>query len=554
MKKELFLLIAILIIGAFLRFYKLGNIPSGLYVDEAATGYNAYSILKTGKDEYGKHFPIAFRFFGSYSPPLYTYLTAPVISLKGLEITAVRFISALIGTLGILIMYLFLKNLKLIKSGSTPILVAFLFALTPWAIFFSRAGYELNLGFILLSLGSLFLWLAFKNPKFFIIGFPVLSLSTYGAHAERFLVPLFILLFLILFRKELFSRNKSQVLTGLAIALVMQIPNLYLLMTPSFFTKSDLFFKNALIEQSLKISKLFPSFVSLPLAFAREFLSRFLVYFSPRSLFFLEDPDPQRSAPGLSLFYPWVVILYLVGFYVLFRNIKELSAKFITFLLVVFTLPLALTSDPFSSQRGLHLLLPLTLIVGLGADFFIGRWKKVAIVSLVLANLASLIFLWRSYFVLVPHERAKIWGYGFSQLAEEIKGRQNDLFLIDQARIKPAYIELAFFLKYPPEKLQNSVDKDIQQEYYSNVEFSDAYKFANIETRNIEWEKDIYKKQILVGDEYSISDGQAKEHFLSKIFEIKDPTGEIVFVGFATNPEKKCLETGNLSLYCNKPN
>src|SRR3990167_9986113 len=94
-QKEFILLAAILLIGGFLRFYKLGSIPSGLYVDEAVTGYNSYSILETGKDEYGKSLPIAFRFFGSYSPPLYTYLTSAIIHFRGLDIFAVRFVSAL---------------------------------------------------------------------------------------------------------------------------------------------------------------------------------------------------------------------------------------------------------------------------------------------------------------------------------------------------------------------------------------------------------------------------------------------------------------------------
>lgn len=42
-----------IVIGAFFRFHQLGKTPVGFYVDEASMGYNAFSILKTGKDEYG---------------------------------------------------------------------------------------------------------------------------------------------------------------------------------------------------------------------------------------------------------------------------------------------------------------------------------------------------------------------------------------------------------------------------------------------------------------------------------------------------------------------
>ena len=72
-----------------------------------------------------------------------------------------------------------------------------------------------------------------------------------------------------------------------------------------------------------------------------------------------------------------------------------------------------------------------------------------------------------------------------------------------------------------------------------------SYKFNNIETRTINWEEDIYKEQILVGDELTISENQAKEHFLEKLFEIKDPMYKIIFIAFKTNPTLKCNKQRN---------
>jgi len=96
---EIYILIMAIILGALLCFYKLGSIPNGLCVDEALSGYNAFSILLSGKDEYGKVLPVVFRFFGSYSPPLYVYLTAPAVAIFGLNIFSIRFISALFGVI-----------------------------------------------------------------------------------------------------------------------------------------------------------------------------------------------------------------------------------------------------------------------------------------------------------------------------------------------------------------------------------------------------------------------------------------------------------------------
>ena len=49
--KSKVILIGILLLAAGLRLWNLGNIPPHLTPDEASLGYNAYSILKTGKDE-----------------------------------------------------------------------------------------------------------------------------------------------------------------------------------------------------------------------------------------------------------------------------------------------------------------------------------------------------------------------------------------------------------------------------------------------------------------------------------------------------------------------
>ena len=48
------ILISILILAAALRLFGLTRYPAGLNADEAALGYNAYSLLLTGRDEHGQ--------------------------------------------------------------------------------------------------------------------------------------------------------------------------------------------------------------------------------------------------------------------------------------------------------------------------------------------------------------------------------------------------------------------------------------------------------------------------------------------------------------------
>ncbi|KKU78425.1 MAG: Glycosyl transferase family 39, partial [Candidatus Amesbacteria bacterium GW2011_GWA2_47_70] len=92
MKK--FLLIFILILASVLRLYKLSSYPAGLNADEAALGYNAYSLMLTGRDEHGHPWPVNLESFGDFKPAGYAYLLIPFIKVFGLTELAVRLPSA----------------------------------------------------------------------------------------------------------------------------------------------------------------------------------------------------------------------------------------------------------------------------------------------------------------------------------------------------------------------------------------------------------------------------------------------------------------------------
>lgn len=549
--KEIILLVFVILLSIFLRFYKLGSIPNGLYVDEAAIGYNAYSFLQTGKDEFGKSLPIFLRSYEAYAPPLYTYVSTLSVLIFGLSVFATRFISALSGTLLTFIVFLIIKKLNISKNKYLPLVAAFVFGTMPWTIFFSRGAYEANLAFLLISLSIYLLLLAREKRFYLIFAFILLAISTYAYQAERITSYLIIVSYLFTyFRNNILAFIKSKVfMVSILLFLAIQIPQFALAFNPSFGMRaSGLFYGDRVKVQGDKI--FLPKLISYPLSLIREFSSNFVSYFSPRNLFWEGDPDIQRSLPAIGPMYFWMVIPYLAGLYFLIKERKNKDVLFIFSLMTSFVLVPALTKDPFSTLRSLPLSFPLSLVVSLGLLKIHAIFRKFGYLLFIFLVSLSVVFFWRSYFVLLPYERAKIWGYGYEELAKQIKLKPEEEFIIDTSRLKPPYIELAFFLKYPPAKLQLAVDHTIKDNYYINTKFDNHYKFANLETRGIDWEQDIYKEQILVGDEFAISESQAKEHFLTKVFEIKDPVGEIVFVGYKTNPNLKCLMTNFESIYC----
>src|SRR3989344_1238336 len=104
MKTKYFLFL-ILTFASILRLWNLGGNPPHLTPDEAAVGYNAYSILKTGRDEYGEFLPIIFKSFGDYKPGLYVYLTVPSVAILGLNEFAARLPSAFFGIISVFLIY-----------------------------------------------------------------------------------------------------------------------------------------------------------------------------------------------------------------------------------------------------------------------------------------------------------------------------------------------------------------------------------------------------------------------------------------------------------------
>ena len=140
--RKYILLTIIILLGLTLRLYHLDTRPVGFTWDEAALGYNAYSLLKTGKDEYGKILPVVFKSFGDYKPGLYIYLTVPMVKIFGLNEFSTRLPSAILGTLLIVVIYLLVC--KLFVTCHLSLVTSLMLAINPWSIHFSRGAWEAN--------------------------------------------------------------------------------------------------------------------------------------------------------------------------------------------------------------------------------------------------------------------------------------------------------------------------------------------------------------------------------------------------------------------------
>src|SRR5258708_3222526 len=163
------ILVGIFILAFFLRTVNLQNSPPGFTWDEASLGYNAYSILKTGRDEWGVFLPTIFKSFGDYKPGAYVYLTIPFVAIFGLNETAVRLPSIIVGSLIPILALLIIMQLLDRNGKKIGLIVALLLCLSPWALQYSRGAWEANLAFFETLLPMYFFLLARKGKKIYLI-------------------------------------------------------------------------------------------------------------------------------------------------------------------------------------------------------------------------------------------------------------------------------------------------------------------------------------------------------------------------------------------------
>lgn len=540
MNLKVMLIVLSLCLGLFLRFYQLESLPPGLNVDEASHAYNAYSILKTGEDRYGRPWPLTFRSFGTYLLPAYTYLTVVPVAFFGLTIFSGRFIAVVSGVLLLIITYFYISEAKIFPERMKWLSVLVL-SISPWAVFFSRGGHEASLSVSLFAAAVLFFVYSLKNPKWLILSFLTAGLSGQAYYAERYLAFLFFPVAIWIF-KDKFLKHKKIIFIGILIFIITQLPQFVLSRSDALTRRIEQvnYWNTPSFNQNGGYFKLLP--LGQPLYITKEFVTHYIEYFSPRSLFFDADPQRVRSMPDLSIFYIWMIVPLWFGAGVLFMKTAEPAMKVLILLLVLAPVPAALTNDPFYSIRTLTFFWAGTIILSLGCDYLLNfvRSRTFRIFLILVVVLISLVSFYKSYFILLKHERSDIDGFEYLSLVERLKNYQGRKVVVDSSRATGAHIWIPFYAKIDPAKFQQQTSADVKNNYYNNTNLDSVTRLDNFEIRAISWKDDIYKDEIIVGDSLAISDQQIKEHNLTPLFQIVGLDSKVKLEAYETHPEITC--------------
>jgi len=346
--------LALIVIFSFaLRLLALSSVPPGFYCDEASNGYNAYSILLTGKDEHGTFMPLYFKAFGEYKNPVFIYSAVPFVAGFGPGVFSVRLVSAFYGTLTVLALFFLAKKLFGEKAGFAA---ALLLAISPWHIVFSRIAFEaITMPFYFVA-GFYFLLRAREDFKFGLLSALCFSLAVYSYGIAYVFVPFFLAGFFAVYFHAVKKQRRNYALFLLAF-LLLATPLLF-----GYFASSEQI--NMQRARGVMLSIFSDGFAERyaeehSLGYAPSLLEiyarNYTVYYSPDFLFSKGDTDSRFSLPGKGMLYWFMLPLVLAG---IALCLKERKRQHIILLFWLAAFPVAAASSAFQP----HALRALTAI------------------------------------------------------------------------------------------------------------------------------------------------------------------------------------------------
>lgn len=472
MRKQLLLLFGIVLIGSLLRFYNLANLPPSLEWDEVATGYDANSILKTGRDQFGNYLPLTFRSLDDYKPPLYTYLTVASIAVFGWNDFAVRFPAALLGVLALVTTYGMVW--VLFKNQKIALLVSLLLAISPWHINFSRLALETNSTIFFTTAATWAFLTGLKKGWWLIVSAILFGLDMYLYHNARVFVPLFGFILLLIYHKEVFTRKIYAVISLVVISffLIRLVPVVTNIEGQMRFYGTSIFSNTTLSEiaeakekyanwrvidqeQGIRIyGKLFHNqYVLFSLRLAENYLS----HFNPNFWIFTDD-YPRHHMPEMGVIYFIELPLIITGFYFLIKQQKRKTIFVLVAWILLAPIAASVTKDVPHSLRS-EIMLPIFQIsIGLGilalVKFFktkISRYIFIGFISLL--YFISVSFFLHKFLFHYSRETSQYWQYGrrdAALYAESIK--QNFDHIVVSTRLEQPHVFFLYYLKYDPQK------------------------------------------------------------------------------------------------------
>lgn len=460
-------LVVIIIIGFFFRFYMLGSVPAGLTSDEADTGYDAYSILINGRDQWGKFLPItSFKGFGDNRSPLYTYLVVPSVALFDLSAFAVRLPSALAGVFSVLFIF-FLA--KIMFDEVIGIISSLFLAISPWSIGLSRQGIESNVGILLVIAGLYFILRGLNEKKYLFISAILFIASIYTYTSYLVIAPLLLASIFFINRKK-FLKKKKQVAIFAVLFLIGIVPLFFLTSASSRFSQvgigHDVTSQGLIEVLNQKIGtcqQQIPNVLcrvldNKILLFTSTFFQNYLHHFSFDFLFLKGTTTQYSLLPERGLLYLYEALLLIAGLYFLVRKKSFLAIV----LLLCSVVPDAMSGGGHHSRASA--MVPFLVIissvglVGLLKSFRYTKMKKYVGIGVACCIFFAVISFFVTYLTYFKNNYSSYSQYVYRDLSKDLakqKSNYSKIYVSNYRNDTQQYIFYLFYNKIDPRKVQS---------------------------------------------------------------------------------------------------
>lgn len=539
-------------LGFILRFYRLGEVPVGLHRDEAFLGYNAYSILLTGKDMNSNLFPLHLKSF-LFSPAGYSYLSIPFIYFFGLSTFSVRFVSAFFGSLFILLVFFLAKELfrNYKNKNIISLLSSFFIAISPWNINLARTATENTIVVFLITLGTLLFLLSVRKNNFLLL---ILSFLSYGItlflyQAPRAFLPLFIPL-LVFFLLPKIKNKKERLAIFFLFLSVIIAPLLTIFASKNLSLRIRTVSVFATSETKLKLDQYIredgvrsiPSFTARffhnkVIGYSQEILNNYFEHFSYKFLFTDSGFPDRYRVPSAGLLYVYELPLILLGVWELFKRNKR-TALFIIGWIILAPLGSALTFDDVPNlQRTLIIFPAISFLAAFGVVSIYGllnslRVNKYTIyIPGILIVVYFLSFYLHQYYIHQPVYRPWYRQDGYKELVVEVNKflGKNEKAIVTNRESAPTIFFL-FYSKYSPIEFQKET-KNTKMKDFDRINFL-KYNFSQEECPLKLGENGEIKKE---KNTVFVNSGLCKEIFNAGEIQIKRLDGSIAFRMYPSN-------------------
>ncbi|PIV00244.1 hypothetical protein COS54_03355 [Candidatus Shapirobacteria bacterium CG03_land_8_20_14_0_80_39_12] len=521
-KVILFFLILTVLLGGLLRFWKLASYPISLSIDEVGIGYDSYSILKTGKDQWGESFPLAFRSIGDYKPPVLEYLMIPAITVFGLNEFGTRFTVALFGTLTILFTFLLIKQIS--KNDLIALLSSFSLSISPWHLQVSRMTSESVVALFFIIIGVwLFLKSVHEKKNLYWLSAIFFCLSLYTYHSARLFTPVMVFGLTIIYFKNII-KEKKRIILGILLGLILVIPFVYIMLTPLGRTRTQSVFISKDIEINSQLNVNNSRRTILNKIFDNNFLTlfnfwtkRYLNYFDFSYIFFEGVNLSSIKLPDVGLMYLIELPFLLLGLWQIIVNKKILGRQeliLVIFWVLIGPLAASLANNEQHILRNLTTIPMLQFLVGIGLSVFILKLFRISLAKKLLffcltplLFIVSLVYYCDLYYVHYPIQFSEYWSYGMKEAALFAWDHQKEYknIIIDSSfgtqgpfTVSTPHLYVYFYGKYDPWLLQTDPLHDKEPN-------KGSADFLNFSFRPIYWPVDRYSKNTLfIGSPWSL--------------------------------------------------